>query len=71
MRSAAVALWEFVWKDPVGRWLGVMWAIVAWFALTWMSLPVLITLVVTTAIVIATQRKRRDLVVEDDLEDIL
>ena len=63
-------LWEFIRRDPIGRRLGIAWAIVAWFALTWMSLMVTCVLAALTATLIVMQRKRRDLIVEDDLDDL-
>ena len=44
----AVALWQFVRHDPVGRWLGIAWAVVAWFALTWLSLTVTVLLLLVS-----------------------
>ncbi len=66
----AAALWHFVRSDPVGRRMGVAWAIVAWFALTWLSLLMTSLLLLVTAAVVITERKRRDVFVEDDLEDL-
>ncbi len=63
-------LWGFVRDDPIGRWLGTAWAIVAWFALAWMSVVVALALVLMSALLIATQRHRRDLVVDDELDDL-
>jgi len=71
MKDAA-AVWEFVLRDPVGRWLGIAWAVVAWFALTWLSLVVTMMLVLMTIVLVVFQRRRRDLLlVEDDLEDLI
>ena len=69
-RDRITELWGFVRNDPVGRWLGIAWAIVAWFALTWLSLTVAAALVFMSALVIAAQRRRRDFVVEDELDDL-
>ena len=71
MKDAA-AVWEFVRRDPVGRWLGIAWAVVAWFALTWLSLTVFLMLVFMTIVLVFFQRRRRDLLlVEDDLDDLI
>ncbi len=67
----AVALWQFVRQDRVGRYLGIAWAIVAWFALTWLSLSVFIVLVLVTGALVYMQRHRRDLEpVTDELDDL-
>jgi hypothetical protein len=71
MKDAA-AVWEFVRRDPVGRWLGITWAVVAWFALTWLSLVVTLMLVLMSVVLVAFQRRRRDLLLlEDDLDDLI
>ena len=69
--KVAAALWHFVRHDPVGRRMGIAWAIVAWFALTWLSLLMAAVLVLVTTAVLVVERKRRDLVVEDDLDDLI
>jgi hypothetical protein len=51
--------------------MGIAWAVVAWFALTWLSLLMTSLLLLVTAAVVITERKRRDVFVEDDLEDLL
>ena len=66
-----VALWRFVRRDPLGKWLGGAWAAVAWFALTWLSLGVTLVLVLLTLAMVALQRRRVDLLVEDDLDDLI
>lgn len=71
MRDAAAAVWHFVRNDPVGRRLGVAWAIVAWFALTWLSLLMTAVLALFTTMVLVVKRRRRGLVVEDDLDDLI
>jgi uncharacterized membrane protein len=70
MRDAA-ALWQFVRNDPVGRYLGIAWGVIAWFALTWLSLTVALLLVLMTVVLVFFQRRRRDLVIEDDLDDLI
>jgi hypothetical protein len=71
MKDAA-AVWEFVRRDPVGRWLGIAWAVVAWFALTWLSLTVMMLLVFMSALLVFFQRRRRELLLlEDDLDDLI
>jgi hypothetical protein len=67
----AAALWHFVRSDPVGRRMGIAWAVVAWFALTWLSVLMTSLLLLVSAAVVITERKRRDTFVEDDLEDLL
>ncbi len=70
MKDAA-ALWQFVRKDPIGRWLGISWAVVAWFALTWLSLIVGILLLLLTAALVYTERRRRDVDLGlDELDDL-
>lgn len=69
--KVAAALWHFVRHDPVGRRMGIAWAVVAWFALTWLSLLMAAVLVLVTTAVLVVERKRRDLVVEDDLDDLI
>ena len=71
VKDAAAALWHFVRNDPVGRRLGIAWAMVAWFALTWLSLVMTALLVLFTTAVVVVERKRRGLVIEDDLDDLL
>lgn len=65
------ALWRFVRHDPLGKWLGGAWAVVAWFALTWLSLTVVLLLLVLTVAMVAMQRRRVDLLVDDDLDDLI
>ena len=71
MKDAAAALWHFVRDDPVGRRLGIAWAVVAWFALTWLSLLMTALLVLFTTAVLVVERRRRGLVIEDDLDDLM
>lgn len=70
MKDAA-ALWQFVRNDRVGRWLGIAWAGVAWFALTWLSLTVTLLLVLLTVALVFLQRRRGDIALEDDLDDLI
>jgi hypothetical protein len=70
MKDKAVALWHFVRNDRVGRGLGIAWAIVAWFALTWLSLGVTLVLIALSGALFVAERKRRDIVIEDDLDDL-
>jgi membrane protein implicated in regulation of membrane protease activity len=71
MKDAA-ALWQFVRRDPIGRWFGIAWAVVAWFALTWLSLTVFALLVLVSAGLVYVQRRRRDVDLGlDDLDDLL
>jgi hypothetical protein len=66
-----VALWQFVRHDPIGRWLGIAWAVVAWFALTWLSLTVTVLLLLVSGALVYVQRRRRDLDLElDELDDL-
>ena len=65
------ALWRFVRNDPLGRWMGGAWAAVAWCALTWLSLSVALVLVLLTVAMVALQRRRADLAVGDDLDDLI
>jgi len=67
----AAALWEFVRNDPVGRWLGIAWAAVAWFALTWLSVTIALLLVLVTVALVFFQRRRGDVHLEDDLDDLI
>ena len=70
MKDAA-ALWEFVRRDPVGRWLGIAWAFVAWFALAWLSLAVTCLLLLMSIVLVYMQRRRRDLDFGvDELDDL-
>jgi hypothetical protein len=67
----AVALWQFVRHDPIGRWLGIAWGVVAWFALTWLSLTVTVLLLLVSAALVYVQRRRRDLDLGlDELDDL-
>lgn len=67
----AVALWQFVRHDPIGRWLGIAWAVFAWFALTWLSLTVTVLLLLVSAALVHVQRRRRDLDLGlDELDDL-
>lgn len=66
----ATELWEFIHRDPVGKRFAIAWVVVAWFALTWMSFTVTCLLAALTATMIVVQRKRRDLLVDDDLDDL-
>jgi hypothetical protein len=67
----AEALWQFVRRDPVGRWLGIAWAVIAWFALTWLSLMVTLLLVLLSVALVYTERRRRDLDLGlDELDDL-
>jgi membrane protein implicated in regulation of membrane protease activity len=67
----AAALWRFVRDDPVGRWLGIAAAVVAWFALTWMSLTATVLWLLLTALLPVVYRRRRDLRLDDDLDDLI
>ncbi len=67
----AVALWRFVRHDPLGKWFGIAWGVVAWFALTWLSLTVAMLLVLLTAVMVVMQRRRAELLIEDDLDDLI
>ena len=70
MKDAA-EVWEFVRRDPVGRWLGIVWAMVAWFALTWLSLLVTVLLVLLTVALVYVERRRRDIDLGlDELDDL-
>jgi hypothetical protein len=70
MKDAA-ALWQFVRRDPIGRWLGIAWGVVAWFALTWLSLSVTVLLFLVTIAVVYMERRRRDLDLGlDELDDL-
>jgi Flp pilus assembly protein TadB len=71
MKDNAAALWHFVRNDRLGRAIGIAWAVVAWFALTWLSLGVTVLLLALSATLVVAERKRRDVVVEDDLDDLL
>ena len=65
------ALWQFVRRDPIGRRLGIAWAVVAWFALTWLSLAVAAVLVLLTLALVYVERRRRDLDLGlDELDDL-
>ncbi len=68
MKDAA-ALWQFVRNDPVGRWVGIAWAVTAWFALTWMSLTVAMLLPCLAALAFVLQRRRGE-IVDDELDDL-
>jgi hypothetical protein len=67
----AVLIWRFVRRDPVGKWLGIGWAVVAWFALTWLSVTVAALLAAITIALVVAERKRRDFVVDDDFDDLI
>ena len=67
----AAAVWNFLRTDRIGRRLGIAWAIVAWFALTLLSVAMTCLLLLVTAAVVVSERKRRDLAVEDDLNDLV
>ena len=67
----AVALWRFVRRDPLGKWMGIAWCVIAWFALTWLSLSVTVLLMLLTGVMMIMQRRRADLLVEDDLDDLI
>jgi hypothetical protein len=69
--KVAAALWHFVRHDPIGRRLGIAWGVVAWFALTWLSLLMTAVLALFTTAVLVVERRRRDLVIEDDLDDLI
>ena len=69
--KVAAALWHFVRHDPVGRRMGIAWAAVAWFALTWLSIMMITLLVLFTTAMMVVERKRRDVVIEDDLDDLI
>ena len=67
----AEALWQFVRRDPIGRRLGIAWAVVAWFALTWLSLAVATVLVLLTVALVYVERRRRDVDLGlDELDDL-
>src|SRR5207249_10471430 len=68
----AAEVWEFVRRDPVGRWVGIAWAVIAWFALTWLSLAVTMLLVLMSVVLVVLQRRRRELLLlDDDLDDLI
>ena len=49
----------------------IAWAGVAWFALTWLSLTVTLLLVLLTIALVVVQRRRGDVALEDDLDDLI
>jgi hypothetical protein len=66
-----IDLWHFVRRDRVGKWLAISCGVVAWFALTWMSLSVFCLFAGLSGALLIVHRKRRDLIVDDDIDDLL
>jgi hypothetical protein len=66
----AVVLMRFLRHDPVGQRFGVGALVIAWLALAWTSLAAAIAVPLLLAVAEAVRRRRDELPIVDDLEDL-
>ncbi|MBA3736368.1 MAG: hypothetical protein H0W90_14430 [Actinobacteria bacterium] len=66
----AVVLMRFLRQDPIGRRFGVVALVVAWFALAWMSVAAVLVLPLLLIVSEIVRRRREDMIIVDDLEDL-
>jgi hypothetical protein len=66
----AVVLMRFLRQDPVGRRFGVAVLVTAWFALAWTSLAAAVAIPLLLAVSEVVRRRRDEVPVVDDLDDL-
>jgi hypothetical protein len=66
----AVVLMRFLRHDPVGQRFGVGALVIAWFALAWTSLAAAIAVPLLLVIAEVVRRRRDEVPIVDDLEDL-
>ena len=66
----AVVLMHFLRHDPVGQRFGVAALVIAWFALAWTSLGAAIAVPLLLVVAEVVRRRRDEVPIVDDLEDL-
>jgi hypothetical protein len=66
----AVVLMRFLRHDPVGQRFGVGALVIAWFALAWTSLVAALAVPLLLAVAEVVRRRRDEVPIVDDLEDL-
>ena len=66
----AVVLMRFLRHDPVGQRFGVAALVIAWFALAWTSLGATIAVPLLLVVAEVVRRRRDEVPIVDDLEDL-
>jgi hypothetical protein len=66
----AVVLMRFLRHDPVGQRFGVGALVIAWLALAWTSLAAAIAVPLLLAVAEVVRRRRDEVPIVDDLEDL-
>ena len=66
----AVVLMRFLRHDPVGQRFGVGALVIAWLALAWTSLAAAIAVPLLLAVAEVVRRRRDQVPIVDDLEDL-
>jgi hypothetical protein len=66
----AVVLMRFLRHDPVGQRFGVAALVIAWFALAWTSLGAAIAVPLLLVVAEVVRRRRDEVPIVDDLEDL-
>jgi len=66
----AVVLMRFLRHDPVGQRFGVAALVIAWFALAWTSLGAAIAVPLMLVVAEVFRRRRDEVPIVDDLEDL-
>jgi hypothetical protein len=66
----AVVLMRFLRHDPVGQRFGVGALVIAWLALAWTSLAAALAVPLLLVIAEVARRRRNDVPIVDDLEDL-
>jgi len=66
----AVVLMRFLRHDPIGQRFGVGALVIAWFALAWTSLAAALAVPLLLVIAEVVRRRRDEVPIVDDLEDL-
>ena len=66
----AVVLMRFLRHDPVGQRFGVAALVIAWFALAWTSVGAAIAVPLLLVAAEVVRRRRDEVPIVDDLEDL-
>ncbi len=66
----AVVLMRFLRHDPVGQRFGVAALVIAWFALAWTSVGAAIAVPLLLVVAEVVRRRRDEVPIVDDLEDL-
>ena len=69
MKEAAVLV-SFLRHDPVGQRFGVAALVIAWFALAWTSVGAAIAVPLLLVVAEVVRRRRDEVPIVDDLEDL-